>query len=229
MIEEGLRWLGFGLCHQLPGHSFAAGGLQVPVCARDTGIYLGFVSSVAVLALLYRGERPSESPSRVAILLSLAFISLMAWDGLTSNVGWRETTNSLRLITGILAGYAIGLFLLPILNGQLWSRPGRGRVLGGAGELAWWLVSIPVAFGIAGWVMPLTGRFFALAVAGAIVFTFACVNLALVSLLPWFERRARRLRDVWPGATLALLFSIAELAASAWLKTLLTGVAGSVQ
>ena len=62
MIAEFLQWMGFGLCHQLPERSFFGGGVQVPVCARDTGIYVGFVVAFAVIALVHSGERPKGFP-----------------------------------------------------------------------------------------------------------------------------------------------------------------------
>ena len=67
MLAEFLHWLGFGLCHQLPERSFFGGGVQVPVCARDTGIYVGFVVAFALIALVHRGERPTGFPAPVRV------------------------------------------------------------------------------------------------------------------------------------------------------------------
>src|SRR5579871_5840400 len=44
-----LRALDGGICAQLPGHSFYPAGQQLPLCARNTGIYLGFASTLIVL------------------------------------------------------------------------------------------------------------------------------------------------------------------------------------
>ena len=46
--------IGYGICHQLPERSFFVGGHQLPLCARDTGTYLG---AMATLAVLLAGKR----------------------------------------------------------------------------------------------------------------------------------------------------------------------------
>ncbi len=84
MIAEFLQWMGFGLCHQLPERSFVGGGVQVPVCARDTGIYVGFVVAFAVIALVHRGERPREFPRPYVWAVMGVLLALLAWDGVTS-------------------------------------------------------------------------------------------------------------------------------------------------
>ena len=61
MLQTLLHWLGFGLCHQLPDRSFFGGGVQAPVCARDTGIYVGFVVSLALISFLHGSRRPDRS------------------------------------------------------------------------------------------------------------------------------------------------------------------------
>ena len=62
MIQSFLHWLGFGLCHQLPERSFFGGGTQVPVCARDTGIYLGFMLSLIADLARAQGGPPPRVP-----------------------------------------------------------------------------------------------------------------------------------------------------------------------
>jgi len=105
MIAQALHWLGYGLCHQLPERSFFGGGLQLPVCARDTGIYLGFVLSLLVMALIDRGRRRSDLPGWPVMVLGGAMVAIMAWDGITSYAGLRSTTNDIRLVTGLLTAY----------------------------------------------------------------------------------------------------------------------------
>jgi uncharacterized membrane protein len=68
-------------CHQLPYRSLFFGDIQCPVCARCASIYVFWL----LLALLL-------APTGI--------------DGTTQLMGWRESTNVLRLITG--APYGLG-------------------------------------------------------------------------------------------------------------------------
>lgn len=218
MLESLFRLIGFGLCHQLPERSYFAGGYQLPVCARDTGIYVGFVAGMLVLWILHRRERPTGLPRWPVLALLGVFIASMAADGITSYAGLRETTNTLRLITGSLTGWALAAITMPMLNAQLWTAPGRGRLLETWLRVGLWLVGLGVTYALSEFVMPLTGIFYPVFVAMAILVTFSSVNLVLVCLVPRFEGRARRLRDAWPQLLIALALTIVELGASAWLR-----------
>jgi len=221
VIDTWLHWLGFGLCHQLPERSFfAAGGLhQVPVCARDEGIYLGFALSYLIVVALARGRRPSEGPRRWLIAVGVLLIVLMGLDGITSYAGLRATTNEIRLATGIGAGYAIALFIVPMLNAELWAVPGRSRPLGGPSwEAAIWLLSMPVLWAAAYWLLPWLGLGYPLLVSVAILATFTLVNLVLVSLVWPYDRRAVRGRDTLLPASFGLVLTFAELAGASALK-----------
>jgi uncharacterized membrane protein len=59
------------VCHQRPERSFHAAGVQYPVCARCTGIYLA--APVGVLAMLLVGAawRPSFRRWRVILLVAV--------------------------------------------------------------------------------------------------------------------------------------------------------------
>lgn len=216
---------GYGLCHQLPERSLFAGGFQLPVCARDTGIYLGFVFSLGVITLLSRRRRPTELPPWPVLLMGAAFVAAMAVDGFTSYAGIRTTDNDLRLITGLLAGYALPMVAVPIVNSQMWRDPTTEHLLSRASDVIVWLVSIPFAFFGLRWLAPYLGVVYSLSVVLAVLITFICVNLVFVCLVPRFERAAQRLRDAWPQLLIALALTVAQLAAAGGLRVFLEGLA----
>lgn len=230
MLAQILRALGYGLCHQLTARSFVTGGIQAPVCARDTGIYVGFVVSVLILQRIGRARR-SEPPRWPVVVMAACFILIMGIDGINSNTGLLDavytTTNGTRLLTGTMAGFAISLFATPIVNGQLWRTPSFERVLDGRGEVAVWAAGVPATYLLVQ-VLLRVGLVFPLVVAVCIVATFWWVNLAIVCMLPLFERRAARLAQAWPAHLLAIGFTALELAAGSLFRSIVERLAGAV-
>jgi uncharacterized membrane protein len=222
VLQAVLDAMGYGLCHQLPERSLFGGGMRAPVCARDAGIYLGFTIALIVLSLMHR-DRPSRPPSApVNVVLALGVL-VMAFDGLTSYAGLRVTTNEIRLLTGLMTGFALAAWIVPLLAAELWRAPGSGRVLDGPRDAGAYGAAFVLSY-IAVWYgAPYLGVVYPVLTAAAIVVTFTTVNLVIVCLLPPFERRASRLRDAWLPVLIALGLTGLELAASAWLKAWLLG------
>ncbi|MGV8082117.1 MAG: DUF2085 domain-containing protein [Coriobacteriia bacterium] len=207
MLQSLLAWFGYGLCHQIPERSFFGGGVQVPVCARDTGIYLGLVISLVLISRLHRHRHPTGFPSPGTWALLALMVGVMVLDGVTEYVGLRPTTNDLRLFTGLTTGFAAGAILLPMLNDVLWLRRSEEKILQPTRSLALWLLAVPLAFAFIRWVAPLLGVVYPLLVTAVIMAALASINLIIVCTLPPFERRATRLRDAW--AALLVAFGIA--------------------
>ncbi len=122
---EKLRALGYAVCHQIEARSFHAHGLQSPLCARCTGMYLG-----AMLTIVYQqfqGRKRLFPPAWVSIFLGLFFI-WFGVDGLNSflhffpgfDLGY-QPSNLLRLITGTGVGLGIGVILTPLFNQTAWA------------------------------------------------------------------------------------------------------------
>jgi uncharacterized membrane protein len=123
--------MGFGVCHQIHTHSFTIGGHQLPLCARCTGIYLGAIVGLMLLARLR--SRSIRLPSGAMIpVLGLFFVAMVA-DGLNSTAqaigpsGLWDTNNITRIITGALSGLSVAFFFFPVFNMSLWQREARNR------------------------------------------------------------------------------------------------------
>ena len=219
MIASFLHWMGYGLCHQMPDRSFFGGGVQAPVCARDTGIYFGVLISIALISVLHRGRRPREFPPTMTWIAITLMIGAMALDGGTEYAGLRTTTNELRLITGLLAGFAIGAIITPMLNDELWRRAARERVLDTAEKLIVWLVAVPISYAVIYWGLPFLGVGFPILIGVAIVGTLTAVNLIIACMLPPFERKADKLWQAWGAIIVAVGLTFLEI----WLSGLLKG------
>ncbi len=102
-------------CHQLPERSFFLFGRQLALCARCTGIHLGFLGAVLLYPIAAKiGKR--RFPPIWLFPVALLPIGL---DGLTQFIGFRESTNILRLLTGSFLGATVAFFVVPLFIGGL--------------------------------------------------------------------------------------------------------------
>ncbi len=129
-ISSALAWfmeqVGFAVCHQLPERSLSYGDRVMPVCARDTGLFLGF--TVCALALLLAfGPGPRRYPGWPKLVAIAAFFVPAALDALTSYAGLRESNNTIRLVTGSLAGVGLAALVFPLAVSVLAAAGGDRR------------------------------------------------------------------------------------------------------
>jgi uncharacterized membrane protein len=95
-------------CHQLPERSFFFKGHKFPLCARCTGILIGYI-----LGIIY-----ISSFKDLHIATELLLMAPLLIDGTGQYLGYFESTNIRRLTTGILAGIStICLFRFAIVFG----------------------------------------------------------------------------------------------------------------
>lgn len=106
-------WFGFQ-CHRDPSRALAFGGLPLPVCARCFGIYTGLGLGALVL-------RPRLEPRFVRLWLAGAVL-VMLLDVATELLAMRSESPALRVITGMLLAWPIGVAL--VLNAR---QHARGR------------------------------------------------------------------------------------------------------
>ena len=94
------------MCHGIPHRCLTLFGPPMPICARCVGIYAGFLAGLALFPVFRRvRERAMQ------FVLAAAAIPMFL-DGITQAIGLRESTNPLRLATGLTVGAAFGLWAL---------------------------------------------------------------------------------------------------------------------
>lgn len=89
-------------CHRIPERCLKIGTWHMPVCSRCLGIILSFPLGVIVGC-------SSAFSSRVYVF---SFCIPLLLDAGLQQTGSHKSNNYFRLITGLLAGFGAGIFLL---------------------------------------------------------------------------------------------------------------------
>ena len=98
------------LCHQKAERSFFINENQMPFCVRCTAIWLGLAIGLGFL-VFYKIELNAKFI--IVILIGLLPIGI---DGLGQLFGFWESTNLVRLITGLLIGFVCGVAIGLIID-----------------------------------------------------------------------------------------------------------------
>ncbi len=211
ILNSFIRQLGFALCHQLPERSISFGGRSMPVCARDAGLLAGFFLVLLILAL--PGRRGAAWPRKAVLVACGLGIGWLAFDGLSSYVGVRETSNVLRFLSGLAGGAGLAVPLAVLFNryvlGESRERSIFTRLR--AGAIATVLVALCLLFLLHPVVLFQPAQ---VLLALCIMGTFLALNLILVySLREWASGPLLARLAVLPSV-LAVLLAATELLAS---------------
>lgn len=100
------------MCHGKVERCLELFGAPMPICARCVGIYAGMLLGIlAFWAVPLLREK-------VMRIVAIVCVAPLALDGLTQLSGLRESTNGLRVATGVIAGLAFGLWILSAVERQ---------------------------------------------------------------------------------------------------------------
>lgn len=217
-----------GLCAQTPGHMLRFGEQELPLCARDSGIYLGVTLGAAFL--LARGRwLAAGRPARwfwVLLIGILLFFAIDAFNSLADDwFGLRllyAPDNRLRLASGLALGLALAVLLLWAVHLSFRGRQRERRVVAGWLDLAG-LLLLGLAGGLAlgsGW-PPLYIPLVVLSVGGMVVSLVVLNALLLLTL-----GQGKILEGLWEAGRPLLwgsILAVAEMAFLSWLRYRLGG------
>ncbi len=106
--------IGDRLCHQKAERSFLVNGNQMSFCSRCTAIWIGIAIGLGFM-ILYK--IPLNEKFLIAIILGIVPIGI---DGIGQLFGFWESTNVIRVITGLLVGivcgFAIGMIIDEVME-----------------------------------------------------------------------------------------------------------------
>jgi uncharacterized membrane protein len=126
--------IGYAVCHRISERSFHIGSLQLPLCARCSGMYLGAVTGLVVQSIL--GWKRSRIPNWSILALLVVFVLAFIIDGTNSYLyllkevspGFLSNIpnlyvpdNNLRLLTGSGMGLGMAVMLFPAFNQTVWA------------------------------------------------------------------------------------------------------------
>ncbi len=112
-----MRWrLVFrALCHGIPDRCLELWNVPMPICARCTAIYAGLLAGILLFFVV-----PHVQELTARWILGFAAFPMFI-DGITQLATLRESTNPLRIETGLLAGAAFAFWALSAVESHVLS------------------------------------------------------------------------------------------------------------
>jgi len=211
-----------GICAQQ--HNIFVGGLQFPLCARNSGIYLSFMLTFIYLYAIGRGRAGKLPPWHISLTL-LAFVGMMAVDGFNSLLldlglpNWYQPDNFLRTLTGMGMGITVAAMLHIVLNNTLRQnvdpqQPVFSRWSELLGIIVIDLLALAAIYGNLGitfWPLAFLAFF-------GILGVLFLVCLLLTSLFMGYEGKVTHLRQLAQPATIALIPTLLIAGVMSWLR-----------
>ncbi len=212
MINFLIEKVGFAVCHQITSRCLTFGKINLPICARCSGIYLGFLITAAILFSMYRRKESNLPPLWVKIALVIFIISTII-DGLLSYLNLIPTNNNIRFVTGFLCGSGIMIIIYPVFVFQYYRQASEKKIFASLLKFIVYIVIISAFMGLTLTRFSILGYLYYYLSAFSVVFTFYFINLTMILLVPPFAQKANKLASkylVLPSVA-AIGFMVFEL------------------
>ncbi len=232
--------IGYAVCHRISERSFHIGSIQLPLCARCSGMYLGAVTGLVFQSII--GWKRLKIPHWSIIALLALFAAAFGIDGSNSYLYLLKQVspgilpnipnlyvpnNTLRLLTGSGMGLAMGVMLFPAFNQTIWMDGEDKPAMRG-----WKVFSLLLGIQVVLDLLVLTESpivLFPLAIISALG---VWLLLTLVYGMVWVmimsqDNRFIRLRQMWLPLLAGLTIAMIQTAAVDALRFWLTGTWGA--
>lgn len=218
-------WIGYAVCHRIPERSFFLAGHQLPVCARDTGMFIGALTGAAWLAVALPHRAALYPSGRWFIFFALCFAA-WAFDGFNSymlllrgDVLFYMPQNWLRLTTGAFMGVTLSTFAAALFNQGFWRDAAQEPTVGNMRTLGGLIACAMLTIAAALWApAAFLGPLAALSAAGVIAL-LALVNAMTLAMIRKRHGTFQYLRELAPYFVVGALLAIAELSAISTLRS----------
>ncbi len=194
------------VCHQHPESTFIAGGNLLPLCARCTGIYTGFLISF-LFVMITAGKKKLRCLDKKVYLLSAIILSVFILEGFLSLRKMLATPNLLKFLLGLSGGTALGIFSFALLNRALSPKECFTKArfsLKNFCSLAFIMLAIFSSRAFLNF--PFSFYFWITLSFGGLLFTYILVNLTVVAVFLGGNTRKRNFR-IQLGLYTALLLA----------------------
>jgi len=191
-------------------------------------MYLAICVTLLILACLYRKKATYRfPPAPVVIVMVLLFLPFPI-DGITSYMGFRETTNLIRYVTGYGCGTTLGILLFWALHASFFAAHEETRLSGDVRScLKWLLIAAAVGAGLY-LAYPFLGLVGALLCVVAILSTFTVVVCLILACVGPLMARIPEGRRLAPFMAMGLLGTFVLLFLLTFLKLFVLRAAGHV-
>jgi uncharacterized membrane protein len=227
-LYDKLWGIAYGICPQRPEHSLFFGNIQMPIEAREGGIFAGFLLGTLYLIALGRGKAWKLPPLKIQAVL-IGFIVLMGLDGLNAFAFDLTLPTpyapelSIRSGTGLLTGLALSVLMMPIFNQTIWKKSNPIVSLSKWRELAaaLLLLSIFWAAGLSGW-KPLLYPISIAAILGQVILMVS-LGTMMAAILLRREGQVSNLTELAPLILVGLVAVVILLGATSAVRYALFG------
>jgi len=232
--------IGYAVCHRISERSFHIGSIQLPLCARCSGMYLGAVTGLVFQSII--GWKRLKIPHWSILALLAVFVAAFGIDGSNSYLYLLKQispgilpnipnlyipNNTLRLLTGSGMGLGIGVMLFPAFNQTIWS---GGVEKPAISDWKWFglLLAIQLVFDL----LVLTESPIVLYPLAIISSLGVWLLLSMVYGMVWVmimrqDNRFTKLRQLWLPLLAGLTIAMIQTAAVDALRFWLTGTWGA--